>query len=83
MGVTTTGSPCSDGIDAPNHTNSTVSGTCVVGCITGPELASDNNFQSVSKNDGITVLAGYFTASVGGALLDQHKPGTHRSEPGL
>ena len=32
MGVTTTWSQCSDSTDAPDHTNSTVGGTCVVSC---------------------------------------------------
>ena len=50
-------------LDAPDRTNSTVEGTCVVGCITGPKLASSDNFRAplcVSKNEGITFLAGYF-----------------------
>ena len=65
IGVTTTWSQCSDSTDAPHHTNSTVGGNCVVGCTTGPELASGNTFRvppGVCKKDGNTVLARYFIA---------------------
>ena len=67
--VATTVLQCSDStiaqnekLDAPDRTNSTVNGTCVVGCPTGPELAPRNNLRalpSVSENDGIAFLAGY------------------------
>ena len=77
--VTTTVLPCSIStlaqnrkLDAPDRTNSTVGGACVVGCATGPELASGDNFRAltcVSENDGITFLTGYLPSCQGTRCL--------------
>ena len=74
IGVATTVLPCfastfaqNGRLGAPECTNSTISGTCVVGC-TGPERAPSDNHRtppSVSENDGVTFLVrGYFSPCV-------------------
>ena len=68
IGVTTTVLPCfastlaqNGRLGAPECTNSTISGTCVMGCTTDPERAPGDNLRtppSVSENDGVTFLGG-------------------------
>ena len=70
-------------LDTPDRTNSTVGGTCVVGCATDPELASGDNFRAlVCVLARTTALLSHWVLArlPGDALLNQHKPGTNRNE---
>ena len=52
-------------IDSPDCPNSTVGGTCFVGCAPGPRLASEDNFralQCVCENDDMIFLTEYLPA---------------------
>ena len=67
--VTTTLSQCSDStiaqtekFDALDCTNSTVGGTCIVGCAPGYELASGDSLRALSENESVACLTGSLPA---------------------
>ena len=66
-------------LGAPECPNSTISGTCVVGCTTGPERAPGDNLRTppgVCENDGVALLEerGHFPACLVTRCLTSTSP---------